>query len=48
MPARLRPIRSCVLAALALDGRDIEDLVAFMRSLTSPQTTLAMPHLPVE
>jgi cytochrome c peroxidase len=28
------------------DAQDVQDLVAFMRSLSSPQTALAMPNLP--
>lgn len=41
-----RPSLSPLMKPLALTAQDITDLVAFMRSLSSPQTTLAMPHLP--
>lgn len=41
-----RPSRSPHVRPLALTAQDVSDLVAFMRSLSSPQTTLAMPHLP--
>lgn len=41
-----RPSLSPLMKPLALTAEDISDLVAFMRSLSSPQATLAMPHLP--
>jgi cytochrome c peroxidase len=41
-----RPSLSPEMKPLQLSGQDLQDLVAFMRSLSSPQTTLAMPNLP--
>lgn len=41
-----RPSLSKEMKPLPLTGQDIQDLAAFMRSLSSPQTTLAMPNLP--
>lgn len=41
-----RPSLSPQMQALDLQAQDIADLVAFMRSLSSPQATLAMPNLP--
>lgn len=31
-----------------LNTQDMEDLVAFMKALTSPQTPISLPHLPLE
>ena len=31
---------------LSLSAQDVQDLVAFMRSLSSPNAVLAMPNLP--
>jgi cytochrome c peroxidase len=31
-----------------LQGAEVADLVAFMRSLSSPQTVQAMPNLPAQ
>jgi cytochrome c peroxidase len=41
-----RPSLSREVKPLALTAQDVVDLAAFMRSLSSPQTTLAMPNLP--
>lgn len=41
-----RPSLSPLMQPLALQAQDIQDLVAFLRSLSSPQATLAMPNLP--
>lgn len=41
-----RPSLSSAMKPLPLNAQDVQDLVAFMRSLSSPQTTLAMPNLP--
>ena len=41
-----RPSLAEQVKPLSLNGQDVQDLVAFMRSLSSPQTTLAMPNLP--
>lgn len=41
-----RPSLSKAMKPLALNGQDVQDLAAFMRSLSSPQTTLVMPNLP--
>ena len=41
-----RPSKSPLVKPLALDAQDVQDLAAFMRSLSSPQTRLAMPNLP--
>lgn len=41
-----RPSRSPLVKPVPLNGQDVQDLVAFMRSLSSPNTTLAMPNLP--
>lgn len=37
---------SPLMKPLKLDTQELQDLVSFMRSLSSPQTTLAMPNLP--
>lgn len=41
-----RPSLSPLMKPLALSAQEVQDLVAFMRSLSSPQATLAMPNLP--
>ena len=41
-----RPSLSPLMKALKLEGQEIQDLEAFMRSLSSPQTMIAMPNLP--
>ena len=41
-----RPSLSKEIKPLSLTGQDVQDLAAFVRSLSSPQTTLAMPNLP--
>ena len=41
-----RATLSPLMKPLALTGTDIADLVAFMRSLSSPQAIVAMPNLP--
>lgn len=41
-----RPSLSPLMKPLPLNAGEVTDLVAFMRSLSSPQTVLAMPHLP--
>lgn len=41
-----RPSLSKEMKPLTLNDQDVQDLAAFMRSLSSPQTTLAMPNLP--
>lgn len=41
-----RPSLSPLMKPVKLDAQDQQDLVAFMRSLSSPQATLAMPNLP--
>ncbi|MET0193071.1 MAG: cytochrome c peroxidase [Hyphomicrobiaceae bacterium] len=41
-----RPSLSPLMKPLALTAQETQDLAAFMRSLSSPQTTLAMPNLP--
>lgn len=41
-----RPSLSAEMKPVPLNGQDVQDLVAFLRSLSSPQTTLAMPNLP--
>ena len=44
--ARSAPSLSPLMKPLALTPQEVQDLIAFMRSLSSPQTTLAMPNLP--
>jgi cytochrome c peroxidase len=39
---------SPLMKPLPLNGRELEDLLAFMRSLSSPQAQLVMPHLPAQ
>jgi len=41
-----RPTLSPQMKPLELSAQEVRDLVAFLRSLSSPQTTLAMPNLP--
>jgi cytochrome c peroxidase len=41
-----RPSRSPLMKPVALSSQDVQDLVAFMRSLSSPNARLAMPNLP--
>jgi len=41
-----RPSRSPLMKPVPLASQDVQDLIAFMRALSSPQTTLAMPNLP--
>jgi cytochrome c peroxidase len=41
-----RPTLSPLVKPVALNAQEIQDVVAFMRSLSSPQATLAMPNLP--
>jgi len=41
-----RPTLSPLMKPARLDAADLQDLVAFMRSLSSPQALLAMPNLP--
>ena len=41
-----RPSLSPLMKPLTLSDSDIKDLIAFLQSLSSPQTTLAMPNLP--
>lgn len=41
-----RPSLSPLMKPVEMSPQDVTDLAAFMRSLSSPQTTLAMPNLP--
>jgi cytochrome c peroxidase len=41
-----RPSLSPLMKPVKLDGTEVQDLLAFMRSLTSPLTTQSMPNLP--
>lgn len=41
-----RPSRSALMAPIALSPQEVADLVAFMRSLSTPQATQSMPNLP--
>jgi arylsulfatase A-like enzyme len=43
-----RPSLSPKMKPLALSGEDLQDLAAFLRALSSPQSTLAMPNLPAQ
>lgn len=43
-----RPSLSPKMKPLALSGEDTQDLLAFLRTLSSPQSTLAMPNLPAQ
>jgi cytochrome c peroxidase len=42
-----RPSRSRLMAPLGLTGDEMQDLVEFMRALSSPGVTVALPNLPV-
>lgn len=42
-----RPTRSRLMAPLNLTGDEMQDLVEFMRALSSPGVTVALPNLPV-
>ncbi|PXW99381.1 cytochrome c peroxidase [Sphaerotilus hippei] len=41
-----RPSRSTLIQPTPLQPQEVQDLITFLRSLSSPQTTLAMPNLP--
>ena len=41
-----RPSLSSEMQPLALNSRDMQDLIAFMQTLTSPQSSLVLPNLP--
>ena len=41
-----RPTRSPLMKPVALDGTEVQDVLAFMRTLSSPQSVVAMPNLP--
>lgn len=41
-----RPSLAKEMKPIELNGQEVQDLIAFLRSLSSPQTTLAMPNLP--
>jgi cytochrome c peroxidase len=41
-----RPSRSPLIKPIDLTRQDTDDLLAFLRSLSSPQSTLTMPNLP--
>lgn len=41
-----RPSRSTLMRPLNLSAQDKQDLVDFMRSLSSPQSVTSLPHLP--
>lgn len=41
-----RPSRSTLMKPVPLDRQEIQNLVAFMQALSSPQATQAMPNLP--
>lgn len=41
-----RPTRSPLMKVVALNATEIEDVVAFLRTLSSPQSVVAMPNLP--
>ncbi len=41
-----RPTRSPLMKPVALNGTEVEDLIAFLRTLSSPQSVVAMPYLP--
>ena len=43
-----RPTRSPLIKPVAFDAQEVQDLVAFLRSLSSPQATHAMPNLPAQ
>jgi cytochrome c peroxidase len=41
-----RPTLSPLLKPVALNAQDVQDLLAFLRSLSSPQTAMVLPNLP--
>lgn len=41
-----RPSRSPLMQPVALTPQELQDLLAFLRSLSSPNTAMAMPNLP--
>ncbi|TKC86999.1 c-type cytochrome [Trinickia terrae] len=41
-----RPTRDPLIQPFTLSGAELTDLVAFLKSLSSPQATLSMPNLP--
>ena len=41
-----RPTRSPLMKPLALSGAEVADVIAFLRTLSSPQSVVAMPNLP--
>jgi cytochrome c peroxidase len=41
-----RPTRSPLMKPVALSSAEVADVVAFMRTLSSPQSVVAMPNLP--
>ena len=41
-----RPSLSPLLKPVKLDAQEVQDLIAFLRSLSSPQAALMMPNLP--
>lgn len=41
-----RPSLSPLIKPFSVDAQQVQDLVAFMRSLSSPQASLALPNLP--
>jgi cytochrome c peroxidase len=41
-----RPSLSALMKPVALGAQEVQDLIAFLRSLSSPQTLIAMPNLP--
>lgn len=43
-----RPSRSPLIKPVPLGTQDVQDLIAFMRALSSPQATVAMPNLPAQ
>jgi len=43
-----RPTRSAEIRPVPLSGQEVQDLVAFMRSLSSPRTVVALPALPAQ
>jgi cytochrome c peroxidase len=41
-----RPTRSPLMKPVALTATEVADVVAFLRTLSSPQSVVAMPNLP--
>jgi cytochrome c peroxidase len=41
-----RPTRSSLMKPVALSSAEVADVIAFMRTLSSPQSVVAMPNLP--